>query len=108
MGAIAITEQHGWVGAAWVLRAIARSLERHGDFPSLADQFTAVEEGWQFLDLSELTELEKLELYRVMPSIVEEVRKAGPAMLTNAEFYPGFLAAYEELEQLVRAAFSTR
>jgi hypothetical protein len=101
MASINISEDKGWVGAAWVLRGIARRLQQYGDFPSLDQDFAAVNAGVQYLDLSELNESERAELRRVVPRIVNEIKKAGPSALTNPEFYSGFVAAFEEFERLV-------
>ncbi|MFY9627841.1 MAG: hypothetical protein WAK03_06765 [Methylocystis sp.] len=106
MASINISEDEGWVGAAWVLRSIANGLQQYGNFPSLDQDFAAVEGGVQYLDLSELNESERAELRRVAPLILSEVKKAGPSMLTDPKFYPGFVTALEEFEQLVTAAAS--
>jgi hypothetical protein len=101
MASINITDEKGWVGAAWVLRSIVRRLQEYGHFPSLSRGFAAVNAGVQYLDLSELNESERAELRRVVPLIVSEIKKGGPDILTDPKFYPGFVAAVEELEQLV-------
>jgi hypothetical protein len=106
MASINISEDKAWVGAAWMLRGIVRRLQQYGDFPSLGQDFAAVNAGVQYLDLSELNESERAELRRVVPLIISEIKKAGPNVLTDPKFYPGFLAAVEELEQLVTGGAS--
>ena len=102
MASIALPENEAWVGPAWVLRSIARRLQTCGNFPSLAKQFEAIDEGWQHLGLRKLDAAERAELRRVAPLMLEEVRKAGPSILPEQEFYPVFVAAFEEFERLVR------
>ncbi len=104
MASINISEDEGWVGAAWVLRAIVSRLQQYGEFPSLDQDFAAVDAGVQYLDLSELNESERAELRRVAPLIVSEVKNAGPNIITDPAFYPGFVAALEEFEQLVASS----
>jgi len=101
MASINMANDKAWVGAAWVLRSIAERLQRYGHFPSLAQGFAAVAAGVQYLDITDLSGAEQAELRRVVPLIVGDVKKGGPALLDGPEFYAGFLAAYEELEQLV-------
>lgn len=102
MASISFSEAKGWVGAAWVLRGIARRMQESGDFPSLKRDFEAVEAGVQYLDLRELGDAERAELRRVAPLILQQVRDAGPEALSDPAFYPSFLAAFEEFEQLAR------
>jgi hypothetical protein len=105
MASISITEDEGWVGAAWVLRSIARRLRQYGDFPSLDRDFEAVDAGVQYLDLSELAESERAELRRIVPLIVSDIKRAGPNILSDPKFYPCFVAAFEEFEQVAADAF---
>jgi hypothetical protein len=105
MASISITEGKGWVGAAWVLRSIARRLRQYGHFPSLARGFEAVDAGVQYLDLTELDESERAEVRRIAPLIVTDVKRAGPNILSDPKFYPCFVAAFEEFEQVVADAY---
>ena len=61
-----------------------------------------MDEGWQFLGLSELYLAGRAELRRVAPLLLEDVRKAGPSILPEQQFYPVFLSAFEEFERLAR------
>jgi hypothetical protein len=105
MASISIAEGKGWVGAAWVLRSIARRLREYGHFPSLDRGFEAVDEGVQYLDVTELPESERAELRRIVPLIVRDIKSAGPNILSDPKFYPCFVAAVEELEQVVADAY---
>ena len=99
MASISMSKVDGWVGPAWVLRAIASGMQKFGSFPSLRESFEAVEEGVQYLDLTELPEEEAKELRRVAPLIVMDAKKAGPQSLSDPKFYPGYIDALVEFEQ---------
>jgi hypothetical protein len=67
----------------------------------LRERFADVENGYTDLDLSDLDESEREEVRKAVSSLVKDVKAAGPAMLDEPEFFPGFLARLEELEQMI-------
>jgi hypothetical protein len=63
-----------------------------------------VDAGVQYLDLTEMDESERAELRRIVPLIVRDIKNAGPNILGDPAFYPCFVAALEEFEQVVADA----
>ena len=91
MASINISEEKGWIGAASILEVYLRQLQHYGDFPSLGQDFAAVNAGVQYLDLSELNESERAELRKIVPLIVSEIKKSGTKCPNRPKVLSGVL-----------------
>lgn len=102
MAAIRVHDNKAWVGAAWILDHIARRLSECGKFPQLNEQFSAIEAGWQYLDVSQLDARERDELRSEVSKMVLDEKRRGPASMADPKFYGVYIGSLEELENLVR------
>jgi hypothetical protein len=101
MAAIRLREENVWGSSASLLAFVSKRLKESGRFPGLKEQFDAVEAGWQYLNLSNLSNNEREDLKMVISSLLNEVKAAGPDAFGGPTHFPGFLSRLEELEALV-------
>jgi hypothetical protein len=101
MAVIEISPGVVWGASRRVFFYVVARLQENTSITRLNQRFADVEEGYTDLDISDLDESEREQIRKVVSSLVKDVKDAGPTMLDEPEFFPGFLARLEELEQMI-------
>lgn len=106
-GSIIISKDQSWSAAGWVFRHVLRqsipALKPANKQLIVALSNTLLESRLEFVDLSTSSDEEKRALLAALHEGLAKTEREGPESFGDPEFYPGFIARFKELVELVEA-----
>lgn len=106
-GSIRISEDQGWGAAGWVFRHVLRqtipALQPANERLIVALSNALLEGHLEYVDLSAASDDEKRAFLAALHEGLAKTEKEGSESFHDPEFYPGFIARFKELIDLVEA-----
>ena len=104
-GLIHVNTQETWIGANWVFDFILNNLRKYlpaEGSAKITELIDGIVPGLNSLSLENLTPVEMKIFREALEAAYHEIFTRGEASLAEPSFYPGFMARFEELREMIR------